>query len=169
MSRVAALRRDRRSPKSAHGRARRVWRLLALPLALCLLVTGPAHIAFHGHGSAEACDHSHAAGPRAQAQAAQAQAAQAQKAQDQAAQLQTASHATEHPAAHEPTATVHGEEASAAAECGLCLFAGAPVAGAPAHPDLRTEPPSWAPGTPSPCFGGDALELPAPRGPPALG
>jgi hypothetical protein len=121
-----------------------VWSLLALPLTLCLLVTGPSHIAFHDHGSTDACDHSHAEGQGARVAEAQAPD-------------------------REPSATLHAGEASSAGECGLCLFAGAPLAGAPAHPESCTEPPCWAPGPPSACFGGDALELPAPRGPPALG
>lgn len=183
--RAAASRRGPRSPESAQRRARRVWSLLALPLTLCLLFTGPAHLALHGHGSTEACGHGHEgrrlshegrrlsdAGRRLSHEGGGLRHASGRVLAEGSADHAplTVAEARLAPAPAEvPAETLQAAEAAAADECGLCLFAGAPVAhtavasNGPTPPPLRIRPaPSARPS--SPCTG-----LPAPRGPPTLG
>ena len=171
VSRAAASRRGTRSPESAQRRARRVWSLLALPLTLCLLVTGPAHLALHDHGSAEACGHGHKGRRLSHAGGGLSHASGRVLAQGSAdhAPLTVAEARLAPAPAEVPAETLQAAEAAAADECGLCLFAGAPVAhtavasNGPTPPPLRVRPaPSARPS--SRCTG-----LPAPRGPPALG
>lgn len=148
------MRHGARSPQALERLARRSIALLALPLAACLLLVGPAHVVLHGHGGSSDCEHGGHGGDhlpsRAHAAAASGPA--------------TSADAEAGHAGHELLEAHAGAE-----DCQLCLFAGAPVAhtavapNGPTAPPLRVRPaPSTRPS--SPCTG-----LPAPRGPPALG